>query len=350
MLAEQQQGRGLLTAPRVWFIQNGCGEETFNLPTCNLQPNEEIAKMDIGSVLSRAWQTIWRHKVLWIFGILAGCSGAGGNAGNIQTSWQEEAPPELQQYFDRFSQAQDWQIALFVGILLLIILVFVVLAIFFGTVGRIGLIQGAAQVERGATRLTFGELFSQSTPYFWRVFGLSLLVGIVTFFLVILLLLVVVLGSVVTLGIGAICLVPLLCLAVPVGWLVSVIVEQANVAIVLENRGIIAGLQRGWEVVRNNLGPIIIMGLILVLGVALIGGFIVALPLALVITPAILGALSEAPQAAGSGWLITGLCFVAYLPVLLVLNGILSSYIGTAWTYTFIDLTRRGTQVQPVPG
>jgi len=27
--------------------------------------------MDYGNVLSRAWQIIWKHKVLWIFGILA---------------------------------------------------------------------------------------------------------------------------------------------------------------------------------------------------------------------------------------------------------------------------------------
>jgi hypothetical protein len=255
----------------------------------------------------------------------------------------------VQQFFDRFSGMPDWQIALFVGILLLIILVLVLLAIFFGTIGRIGLIQGAAQVDRGAAHLTFGDLFSQSTPYFWRVFGLSLLVGIATFLVVILLVVFGILGSVATLGIGLVCLIPLLCLVVPVGWLVSIIVEQANIAIVLENRGIIDGLQRGWEIVRNNLGPVIVMGLILFLGVALIGGFIVALPLALVVTPAILGALSQSSQATGSGWLITGLCFVAYLPVLLVLNGILSSFIGTAWTYTFIDLSRRGTQVQAVP-
>ena len=30
--------------------------------------------MEIGEVLSRAWQIIWKHKVLWIFGILASCS------------------------------------------------------------------------------------------------------------------------------------------------------------------------------------------------------------------------------------------------------------------------------------
>ena len=38
---------------------------------------------DFGDVLSRAWQIIWKHKVLWIFGILAGCSrGSSGFRGS----------------------------------------------------------------------------------------------------------------------------------------------------------------------------------------------------------------------------------------------------------------------------
>ena len=44
---------------------------------------------NFGEVLTRAWQIIWKHKVLWIFGILASCargggggsSGGGGNSG-----------------------------------------------------------------------------------------------------------------------------------------------------------------------------------------------------------------------------------------------------------------------------
>ena len=30
--------------------------------------------MDIGSVLTRAWNITWKYKVLWLLGILAGCS------------------------------------------------------------------------------------------------------------------------------------------------------------------------------------------------------------------------------------------------------------------------------------
>ena len=41
-------------------------------------------KIDLGKILARSWQIIWNHKVLWIFGILAGFASGrgGGNAGH----------------------------------------------------------------------------------------------------------------------------------------------------------------------------------------------------------------------------------------------------------------------------
>ena len=60
--------------------------------------------MDIGEVLSRAWQIIWKHKVLWIFGILAGCAsgGGGGNPGS-GVSWQsDKLPHQLRTQLTRF--------------------------------------------------------------------------------------------------------------------------------------------------------------------------------------------------------------------------------------------------------
>jgi hypothetical protein len=36
---------------------------------------------DIGKILSRAWQILWKYKVLWIFGLLLALSGAAGGSG-----------------------------------------------------------------------------------------------------------------------------------------------------------------------------------------------------------------------------------------------------------------------------
>ena len=63
--------------------------------------------MNIGDVLSQAWKTIWKHKVLWIFGIFAGCSSASYSAGNGGVSYQFDAPPDLQNWFDAIDPALE---------------------------------------------------------------------------------------------------------------------------------------------------------------------------------------------------------------------------------------------------
>jgi len=47
----------------------------------------------------------------------------------------------------------------------------------------------------------------------------------------------------------------LICILVPVGWALSVILEQADAAIVLEDKSMFDGFKRGWEVCKNNFGP-----------------------------------------------------------------------------------------------
>lgn len=300
--------------------------------------------MNFGEILQRTWQIIWRHKVLWLFGILAGCSTGAGGFGN--TGMQMDNG-EMSPFFNQFERVPEGQMILLVSLLVVVILILVLVGIFLGTMGRIALIRGTYQVESGSERLAFGELFQGSLPYFWRVFLLNLLVGITIGLAGVLLTLAVVFGSVITLGIGAICLVPLLCLLVPVAWFVNVILAQASVAIVVEDLGVLAGLERGWEVVRADLGNMILMALILLLGIGLIGGTVIGLPVGLAITPAIIAALGTGAAVGAGGMMITGLCLVFYLPVWLLLNGILQGYIYSAWTLTFLRSTKHS---QPVAG
>jgi hypothetical protein len=146
-----------------------------------------------------------------------------------------------------------------------------------------------------------------------------------------------------------VCLIPTLCLLVPLGWLVNIFLEQANIAIVVEDLGIMDGLQRGWQVFRENIGMLIVMGLILVLGVGLIGGFIIGLPVVFFIGPAVFGAIAGTQQALQGGIAIAVLCLVAYIPVAIVLNGILQSYIRSAWTLTYLRLTSQpAVEASPV--
>jgi hypothetical protein len=311
--------------------------------------------MDIGSVLSRAWQIIWKHKILWIFGILAGCTGGGGTGSGGGSSWQSSGGDAsgfgpFERFFSGlerfFANIPEWQLALLILGFIAVMIVLVVISVFLGTIGRIGLIRGTQQAEQGRETLAFGELFSGSMPYFWRVFLLSLAVGLAMAVVGIIVAIVVVFGSIVTLGIGALCLVPLACLLVPVAWVVQVLIEQSSVAIVVEDLSIMDGLRRGWEVIKANAGTFILMWLILILGIGIVGGLIIGLPALMVIGPAAFGFIAGSERALTSGLIVAGVCLACYIPIAIVLNGILSSFTGVAWTLTFMRLTRPAQQVE----
>jgi len=301
--------------------------------------------MDFGYVLKRAWEIIWKYKILWIFGILASCGQASGSSGS-NSGYRfsaNDVSPRIQEFFNQNPGITTTLIIL--GIILAIVVV--ILAILLGTVGRVGLIRGTVKAEQGADRLTFGELWRDGLTYFWRVFGLNLLLWVIIVIAIILLSLLGVILAIGTLGIFLVCLIPLLCLIVPIMWFISIIIEQANVALVVENLSITQSIERGWKVVRDNVGNMIVMGLILIVGVSLIGGFVIGLPLLVVAIPAVAGIATGTSDAVRNGLILSGLFFIIYLPFLLLFSGILRAYISSAWTLTYLRLTNKPAP-QPV--
>lgn len=297
---------------------------------------------NFGEILTRSWQIVWKHKVLWIFGILASCSrGGGGGSGGGGGGGGNGFDPSTAPQFSGFEQwmSDNWWIFIVIG---LVTLILIILFIFLGTIGRIGLIKGTYQVEQGSEKLVLGELFSESMPYFWRVFGLSFLFGIA--FLIIFLPFVA--FGVLSAGIGFLCLLPLICILVPISWVVTIIIEQANAAIVLDNLSLMDGLRRGWEIVKNNLGPALIMGLILFV-ITFVVGLVIALPVFFIVFPSLLGYFAGGGENT-TPLILMSVCFCLYLPVALVLQGIMTAYTGSAWTLTYMRLTKPPQDNTPV--
>ena len=296
---------------------------------------------NFGEVLTRAWQIIWKHKVLWIFGILASCargggggsSGGGGNSGyqtgSGDSPFSGDKIERVMNQVGTFLENNWWIIiAVIVGIFLLSFVFY-----FLGMMGRIALIKGVSQADKGAESLSFGELWAESMPFFWRVFGLNFLIGLA--FLVLFIPLVI--FGIVTAGIGFLCLIPLLCIMVPLSWVVMAIIEQAQNAIVLEDLNMLDGFKRGWEIVKANAVPIIIMMLILGVGSGIIG-VIIALPIIIAVVPAVIG--MAVSQQTLTPFYIAAACCVAYFPVLLFFNGVLTAYIQASWTLTYLRLVK----------
>lgn len=313
---------------------------------------------NFGEVLTRAWQIIWKHKVLWIFGIFAGCSRGSGNfrgnsgGGGGGGGGQPNFPPEVLRIFEIIQQ----NLTMFIVLGCILLFVIWAVTVFLGTIGRVGLIRGTFEAEAGAEKLIFGQLFSESMPYFWRIFGLSLIVGIP-----ILVVLAVLIAALVAFAIsasngsdaarvGVFGLVPLLigcfCLLIPVMFVVGMIIRQAENAIVLEDLPVLPAISRGWDIFRANLGPIILMAIILAI-MGVIVGVIVALPvLAIVVPAAVTFAINKAQN--WTPMIFAGVCLCLYIPVAWVLNGIITAYTESAWTLTYMRLTAKPQESTPI--
>jgi len=300
--------------------------------------------LNFGEILTRAWQITWKYKVLWLFGILAGCTGGsggggggGGNTGYSTGPSEFDLPPEIRRLVLLMEDFVAWvEDNLWIFIVIgLAVLLLIIISIFLGTIGRIGLIKGSYQAEMGVERLAFGELFSASMPYFWRVFGLSFLIGLAFLLLFVPL----VLLGVVTAGVGFLCLLPLICLFIPVGFVVGILIEQANRAIVLEDLSMLDGLRRSWEISRANIWALIVMALIL-FGISLVLGIVIALPILIVVFPTIIAfAMGEGQSFTPLYIALALICL--YAPVSWALNGILTTYTQSAWTLTYLRLTQK---------
>ncbi|MCX6067784.1 MAG: hypothetical protein NT121_18845 [Chloroflexi bacterium] len=268
-------------------------------------------KVDIGKILTKAWQITWKFKVLWIFGILAGCGGAnsnrfnyngGSNSGGGGSGGSNGQMPE---FFRQFQNMQPEQVfrnvwgqymAIIAGVLLILCVLWVVFY-FLGVMGKIGLIKGVGKADGGAESMRFGEIWTESMPYFWRMFILASRVHLM------------------------------------------------HHTLVSENSVIGEGtLVREYAVLKANVLTVIVMAIIL----GIIGGIIglvIAIPILLIAVPTVISVVATQATNFIVPLLIAGGCFVIYLPVLLLLSGILMTYTQSVWTLTY----RRMTELLDAP-
>lgn len=301
-----------------------------------------------GEVLGKAWQITWKFKVLWIFGLLASCgrssgggggggtSGGGGNGDGSGSNAGITLPPDVQRFFDTLD---PWMVMVGVLALLLLVLLLIFVFNYISTIGRMGLVQGTLKADQGAERLTWADLLQTGGPLFWRVFWLNLLSGLAIGIILLILLLPFIGLSIITFGAGLLCLFPLICLLVPISWLLSIWLDQANISMIIEGSSISSALRKAWEVIRLNLAPYIVMAILLGI-IGFMAGVIVVAPIIAVAFPFITGAIVGTEQAMGIGAIISIICCALLLPVWVLITGISTTFTTSTWTLTYLRLTR----------
>jgi hypothetical protein len=295
--------------------------------------------LDLGEVLNRTWQITWKHKVLWVYGFL-----------QIMVSFlliPLALIPALAPLvssgsgqFERFV-TEPWFFLIFFGIFLVFMLALYPLTVLVNGALSVGVLRA----ERGDEKLSFMELIRESLPFFWRILGIMLLftVGmmVVTFAFSALQTAL----AVVTMGIASICLAPLSLLIYPLMFVGYVWMEQSMAAAVVDNMHVTEAAKQGWQVFRNNLAGVSVIGLVLYFGVSIIAALAImpmmvpffALPFAF--------SVEEFNRAILVG---AGVCASLYLPLFAIFQGAMIALMKSGWILTYLRLTRN-PKLQPLP-
>ncbi len=312
--------------------------------------------MNYSEVFSKAWKIIWKFKALWIFGILSSCaragwsggggsSGGGGRSSSFFSSGSGLAAPhvvlpkQVYQWYLQFQHAWDtepWGLFLIIMAVFFVVLALVVLSLFLGVLGRVGVARGAWLADDGEEKLGFSRIFNESKPYYWRVFLFFLLLFAASIAVGGLLAIPILLMIIFTLGLGLLFLIPLF---IVVAFAIKILIEQTIVAIVGEDLGVFAAIERAWKLLVSNPWPQIVMGLATTLGQIAVM-FVLVIPIFLILIPFFISIFFQTEQVIGIGAMISGAGFVLYLPFMILASGILYAYIGSLWALTFKRLTQ----------
>jgi hypothetical protein len=346
--------------------------------------------MDYVKILKRAWETTWRYRALWVFGIIlalttasggspgdgGGGGGNGGNSGGFYPPGRYTWPPGKFPWPLRDipwpevpSNIVTMLIVVGVGLACVMLLLFVV-----GTIARYvaetALIRMVDDHEETGQKRSIREGFRMGwSRDSFRLFLIKLLITLPTVAAFILLLLITgaplllwltrstalgVIGTVATVGLFFL----FIFLAIIVGTVLSLLIKFFWRACVLEGLGVTDSIRHGFDVVRRHLKDVVIMWLIMV-GIRI--GWVIALVfISILLIPVILllivvgGIVGGLPALAV--WGLTSIFFEGVVPWILAaligapifilivavpwlfLGGLMEVFKSSVWTLTYREL------------
>ena len=303
--------------------------------------------MDYGKVLARAWEITWRWKVLWILGFLAalGSGGGGGGGSSSYTSNGDDWDKWGHTFIEPEFTAQILAIVAVVACLALIIGI----AIWVVSVSaRGGLIAGVQQVEEeGET--SFGSAWRAGARRFWTLFGISFLAAIPLIILVVagmIVLIMMFVGSGFAfassdvaggtgIAVSILCGGLFCCGMIIVSILLQQIRTYAERAAILEDLGWIDAVVRGWNVLKDNLGPTIIFWIIF-----LVIGFLFAMVILAVLAAVALPFIALVATVDSAWWMVAPVCCGGLVAVVVgsLISAIVTTFTSATWTLAYREL------------
>jgi hypothetical protein len=291
-------------------------------------------KIDIGEVLTRAWQISWKNKGLWWFGIFLGLF--------VLVIFPLMIVPISFPFFLR-DQRMDLFLLAMAG-LVVVFLVFFAIMYLVSAVFQTALTLGVLRAVQDEEQIPLIELIRNSMPFFLRVLGVMVLYAVAVTMVNLVIQAIVFLLAIVTFGVGMLCATPLSLLQYPVIFVAVAWMEQAVNGVVIHKMTALDAVKQGWQIVRNNLLTVGLVIIVVYFGISMVS-MIVVMPM---MTPLFIlpfGFLEGEPN-----WIIIAVSLLfgaAFIPLYALLTGWSAVFTKSAWVLTYLRLTHP-TESQPI--
>ena len=292
--------------------------------------------IDLNELINRIWKITWKHKILWGAGFLT-----------LLVTFLFIPLMFIPVFlllgsndsYRTLNEVWPWVLML-CGFAFFIAASYVISSIM-----RPALVLGALKAERGAEKLSDGELLREAAVYFWRFLGLMLL-----FFVTFMVVYAVIMGiqmvaSMLTLGLASMCMLPLSFLVYPLLYAAMAVMELAEASMVVDGLGVMEALRRAWDLVLKNKMSVLLVALILYVGLALLSSFItvpVFMPIGFLPMLIIEDILPR-----NFLW-IFGLGYLVAIPIVAFVQGIVLAMMKIGWTLTYLRLSPPAASNAPV--
>ncbi len=302
--------------------------------------------MDYMGTLQRAWRLTWANKWLWLLGFLAALGGGVSSSSNYNFNSGSTTTSQI---------TPEMGVALAGGALVLMCVFFIIgILLWLVTLAaKGGLITSVAELDRGQTT-SFGRAFRQGWRKVLPLVGMTLLLNAV----IIVLLIILFVGFAGTamaaiaagqgmdsdalagiLGTAGVVFLCLLCLLIPLAIVINLIYPFAYRGMMLRDLGVMDSIRHGWRVLRENLGHILLLGLLFfVVGlvIGLISGAIVGL---LGLSTGLISMILNGSQPTTTQMVAAGLGFLVTAIIFAIISAIITAWRSATFTLAYEQWT-----------
>ena len=294
---------------------------------------------DIGKVFTHAWQITWKNKILWVFNMFP-----------ILLSFLFIPIVFIPMFFLGPNALINQRLIdepRYVGVFIGTGIFLSILSILSYAWGAASSSLGILRVETGRGQLAFRDLLEDGIKYFWRILGVTFLIGTAVCAVYLLLFGCMTLFGMATMGLGMICFQPLYLLLYPAMLIVYALVEESEAAVVADNTGAIEAISRSWSLIKANFWQFVLISILIYFSIFILSS-IVTLPLVapFFFLPLIADGSPLHIDFQGLGWILL-LMSLIFLPLLALVQGISLTFMKSVFMIVYLQLTRSPT-LQPV--